>query len=126
MIRIQAEKAEVPVDAGAKTQRELPISRNILELDQSQKTIDLNSLPKGHKVRNLSHGHRRIETTDIQTERTSNISRATIESPLTINGSIRNNYPSKKLGKIRENRLKVNLSDLHGKALISEDLLNRP
>jgi hypothetical protein len=55
-----------------------------------------------------------------------NHSRATIDSPLSINGNIRSNYVGRKFGRGREDRLKINFSDLHGKALISEDLLGRP
>jgi hypothetical protein len=77
-------------------------------------------------MRGLSHGHKRMETAEVHTERAANHSRATIDSPLSINGNIRSNYVNKKFGRGRDDRLRVNLSDLHGKALISEDLLGRP
>ncbi len=123
MIRIQADKADLHAQPSVKTQRELPVAKNLIQLDQSDKE----TAPTGRnntRLRGLSHGHRRIETAEVHTERAIN-SRATIDSPLSINGNIRSNYVGRKFGK-RDDKLKVNFSDLHGKAIISEDLLGRP
>lgn len=123
MIRIQAEKVDVRVDRNAQTQRDLPIP-NIIEIDQN-KTIDLESLTKNNKIRNYSHGHKRIETSD-PTVKGVLSSRTTIDVPPIHNPNIRTNYASKKFGKKKEEKLKINLSSLNGKAIISEDLLSRP
>ena len=66
MIRIQAEKIEVP-EPSVKTQRELPISRNMIELDQTDRTIDLTSFGKNNKIRGFSQAHRRVERGGVQT-----------------------------------------------------------
>lgn len=117
MIRIQADKADLNAEPSAKTQRELP-AKNFIELDQSDKIPDVVQGGRTTKLRGLSHGHKRIETAEVHTERPSH-SRATIDSPLSINGNIRSNYVGRKFGKTRDDRLKINFSDLHGKALIS-------
>ncbi len=82
-------------------------------------------MTRNNKIRNYSHGHRRIETSD-SSARGILSSRTTIDVPPIHNPNIRTNYASKKYGKKKEEKLKVNLSVLNGKAIISEDLLSRP
>ena len=53
-------------------------------------------------------------------------SRTTIDIPQLHNPNVRTNYANKKFGKRKEDKLRVNLSQLNGKAVISEDLLARP
>jgi hypothetical protein len=62
MIRIQADKADLNAEPSAKTQRELPISKNFIELDQSDKIPEVVQGGKTARLRGLSHGHKRIET----------------------------------------------------------------
>lgn len=107
MIRIQADKVDVRVDRNAQTQRELPIP-NFIELEQN-KTIDLESLTRNNKIRNYSHGNKRIETSDPLVRGVLS-SRTTIDVPPIHNPNIRTNYASKKFGKKKEERLRVNLS----------------
>jgi hypothetical protein len=98
MIRIQADKVDVHLPAAIKTEREITVSKHG-EPETDSKTIDLDAITKNNKIRGLSHGHQRVETTDPQTARLNLSSRATIDTPLTVNGNIRSNYVSKKFPK---------------------------
>ena len=62
MIRIQADKVDVQMESrAAKTHRERPTHRNLIELDQrANNTIDIETITKNNKIRNYSHGHKRI------------------------------------------------------------------
>ena len=111
MIRIQADKVDLQMDATAKTHRERPSKSNHIELDQNR-TLDLDSLTKNNRIRNYSHGHKRMETTDAPLGRPSLSSRTTIDIPQ-INQNhpnVRTNYANKKFSKKKEDKLKVNFS----------------
>jgi len=69
-----------------------------------------------------SHGHKRVETIDAQVGRPYLGSRNTIDTAV----NIRSNYVSKKFGEKKKEKLRLNFSELNGKAVISEDLLSRP
>jgi hypothetical protein len=45
---------------------------------------------------------------------------------MSINGNIRSNYVSKRFNKKKDDKMRMNYSELNGKAVIGEDLLFRP
>lgn len=120
MIRIQADKVDLRME-GSKTQREE--SRHVFEADPD-KPADLETLTRNNKIRGFSHGNKRVETSEVQRGNLS--SRATIDTPLSINGNIRSNYVSKRFTKKKDDKMRMNYSELNGKAVIGEDLLFRP
>jgi len=102
----------------------MPQEGHLIQLDRPNQTLDIQGLARNNKIRNYSHGHRRVETTDTNlVGKPSMSARTTIE---TSHPNVRANYASKKFARKKEERLRVNLSELNGKALLSEDLLGRP
>lgn len=81
--------------------------------------MDIEAITKNNKIRNYSHGHKRIETSEPQIAKAPFTSRTTIDIPQIHNPNIRTNYASKKFGQKKTEKLRVNLSELNGKAIIS-------
>ena len=129
MIRIQADKVAVELPGGiqlhpaSKTYREQHNvhlhegpSTNLIQLDRPTQTLDIQGLTRNNRIRNYSHGHRRVETTDPQLGKPTLPARTTIEAS---HPNVRANYANKKFGKKKDERIRVNLSELNGKALLS-------
>ena len=60
-----------------------------------------------------------MDTTDNSLGRPSLSSRTTIDIPQLHNPNVRTNYANKKFPRRKEEKLKLNFSELHGKAVIS-------
>jgi hypothetical protein len=114
------------VPPASQTARELPLARPLIAVEQSGRTVELESIGRSNRIRNYSHGHRRLETSGSPSPKPAPSGHATIDIPQLHNPNVRTNYNSKKFARKHQDKLRFNLSELNGKALISEDLLARP
>ena len=97
------------MDSTAKTHRERSTNRNMIDLDhRANNTIDLDTITKNNRIRNYSHGHKRIDTAELGKPSLS--SRTTIDIPQLHNPNVRTNYANKKFSKKKDEKLKVNFS----------------
>lgn len=75
-------------------------NKNLMELDDQDKTSEIELMVKNNKMRGYSHGHKRIETFDVNKNRFLS-SRATIDNSMYAHGNIRDHFINKKFTKKR-------------------------